>query len=190
MSGPAHDGIEPAPDPLPASTACSRHPSSCFSASACTASGRASARRWQAALAGQGQPGGDADRGRASRSATSCRRFGRRRPRRRGEPADRADGRSVAAAWRGGRARGDAGVGHAGGPQRAGAEGDRVGRGAARAGGPGAVRLARFREALAQRRGGAVRGRRGALRGGVGARLQARLPAPARRDRVARAPAR
>ena len=42
-----------------------------------------------------------------------------------------------------------------------------------------------FRAALAQREVGAVRGRRGALRGRVGPRLPPRLPAPARRDRLA-----
>ena len=65
-----------------------------------------------------------------------------------------------------------------------------VGRDAARAGGARALRLGRLPRGARAARGRAVRRRRGALRGRVGPRLPPRLPAPARRDRLAARPAR
>ena len=106
-----------------------------------------------------------------------------------GEPADRADGRPVRAAaarracarrcWRRGWRTGTT--------RRRCARSNRARRSSCWRR-PSASPRRAFREALARARGGPVRRRRGALRGRVGARLPARLPAPARRDRVARAP--
>ena len=115
----------------------------------------------------EGHAGGDADGG-GEVAVLPAARSGGAWPGGGCQPADCADGRPVEAPGGDGREGGDAGVGDAGGPQRAGAAGHRVGLGAAGAGGPGALRLARLQRGAGHPQGGSVRGGRGALRGGVG----------------------